>query len=60
MTSFTAFLTDGSDEIIDIDENGAVETFQMVNVTYIKSRTGFVASNAIVALQDYTDGDDKP
>lgn len=58
MTSFTAFLVDGASDIIDLGEDGAVETFEMCGTTYLKSRAGFVASDAIISLQDYTDGDD--
>lgn len=58
MTSFTAFLPGGQSEIIDLGEDGSVETFEMCGTTYLKSRTGFVASDAIISLQDYADGDD--
>ena len=51
--SFTAFTCDQSSHIIDLGEDGSVETFQMCDVEYLRTRTGYVAADAILHLQDF-------
>lgn len=56
MSGFVAYLYDGSSAVIDTEVGGEVETFEMPGgVLFARSRTGWVAVEAIAQLQDYVE-----